>query len=88
MASPILLRFLKARCGAARSTASRPESKCATPSLRGGPYPSTSDGRSTSVGSYAIFRFRRLLCYQGFPDSALPEELKDANSLGIWHVVN
>ena len=56
--------------------------------VHGGPYPSTSDGRSTSVGSNAIFRFTRLVCYQGFPDSALPEELKDANPLGIWRMVN
>lgn len=56
--------------------------------VHGGPYPSTSDGRSTSVGSQAIFRFTRLLCYQGFPDSALPDELKDANPLGIWRMVD
>lgn len=56
--------------------------------VHGGPYPSTSDGRSTSVGSNAISRFTRLVCYQGFPDSALPEELKDANPLGIWRMVN
>lgn len=56
--------------------------------VHGGPYPSTSDGRSTSVGSNAIFRFTRLVCYQGFPDSALPEELKDSNPLGIWRMVN
>ena len=56
--------------------------------VHGGPYPSTSDGRSTSVGSNAIFRFTRLVCYQGFPDSALPDELKDANPLGIWRMVN
>ena len=56
--------------------------------VHGGPYPSTSDGRSTSVGSNAIFRFTRLVCYQGFPDSGLPEELKDANPLGIWRMVN
>jgi alpha-ketoglutaric semialdehyde dehydrogenase len=56
--------------------------------VHGGPYPSTSDGRSTSVGSNAIFRFTRLVCYQGFPDSAVPEELKDANPLGIWRMVN
>ena len=56
--------------------------------VHGGPYPSTSDGRSTSVGSNAIFRFARLVCYQGFPDSALPNELKDANPLGIWRMVN
>jgi alpha-ketoglutaric semialdehyde dehydrogenase len=56
--------------------------------VHGGPYPATSDGRSTSVGSQAIFRFTRPVCYQGFPDEALPEELKDANPLGIWRMVD
>lgn len=56
--------------------------------VHGGPYPSTSDGRSTSVGSQAIFRFTRPVCYQGFPDGALPDELKDANPLGIWRMVD
>jgi NADP-dependent aldehyde dehydrogenase len=56
--------------------------------VHGGPYPSTSDGRSTSVGSQAIFRFTRLVCYQGFPDSALPEELKSSNLLGIWRMID
>jgi NADP-dependent aldehyde dehydrogenase len=56
--------------------------------VHGGPYPSTSDGRSTSVGSQAIFRFTRAVCYQGFPDHALPDELKDANPLGIWRMVD
>jgi NADP-dependent aldehyde dehydrogenase len=56
--------------------------------VHGGPYPSTSDGRSTSVGSQAIFRFTRLVCYQGFPDAALPDELKEANPLGIWRMVD
>jgi 2,5-dioxopentanoate dehydrogenase len=56
--------------------------------VHGGPYPSTSDGRSTSVGTRAIFRFTRPVCYQGFPDEALPEELKNANSLGIWRMVD
>jgi 2,5-dioxopentanoate dehydrogenase len=56
--------------------------------VHGGPYPSTSDGRSTSVGSQAIFRFARLVCYQGFPDSALPDSLKEANPLGIWRMIN
>src|SRR5450755_3808383 len=56
--------------------------------VHGGPYPSTSDGRSTSVGSQAIFRFTRLVCYQGFPDSALPRELQDANPLGIWRMLD
>jgi NADP-dependent aldehyde dehydrogenase len=56
--------------------------------VHGGPYPSTSDGRSTSVGSQAIFRFTRLVCYQGFPDSALPDELKTSNPLGIWRMLD
>jgi 2,5-dioxopentanoate dehydrogenase len=56
--------------------------------VHGGPYPSTSDGRSTSVGSQAIFRFTRLVCYQGFPDTALPDELKEANPLGIWRLID
>ncbi len=56
--------------------------------VHGGPYPATSDGRSTSVGSQAIFRFTRPVCYQGFPDDALPAELKDANPLGIWRMVD
>jgi 2,5-dioxopentanoate dehydrogenase len=56
--------------------------------VHGGPYPATSDGRSTSVGSQAIFRFARPVCYQGFPDDALPEELQDANPLGIWRMID
>jgi len=56
--------------------------------VHGGPYPATSDGRSTSVGTRAIFRFTRPVCYQGFPDHALPEELKDANPLGIWRLID
>ena len=56
--------------------------------VHGGPYPATSDGRSTSVGSQAIFRFARPVCYQGFPDSALPDALKSGNPLGIWRMVD
>jgi NADP-dependent aldehyde dehydrogenase len=56
--------------------------------VHGGPYPSTSDGRSTSVGSQAIFRFARLVCYQGFPDGALPDAVKEGNPLGIWRMVD
>lgn len=56
--------------------------------VHGGPYPSTSDGRSTSVGSQAIFRFTRLVCFQGFPDAALPDALKEANPLELWRLVD
>lgn len=51
--------------------------------VHGGPYPSTSDGRSTSVGSLAIDRFLRPVCYQDFPDALLPEALRDGNPLAI-----
>ena len=54
----------------------------------GGPYPATSDGRSTSVGTAAIFRFTRLVCYQGFPQAGLPDDLKDENPNGIFRLVN
>jgi NADP-dependent aldehyde dehydrogenase len=56
--------------------------------VHGGPYPATSDGRSTSVGTLAILRFTRPVAYQGMPQSALPPELKDANPLGILRLVN
>jgi NADP-dependent aldehyde dehydrogenase len=51
--------------------------------VHGGPYPSTSDPRFTSVGSLAIYRFARPVCFQGFPQAMLPAELQDANPLGI-----
>jgi NADP-dependent aldehyde dehydrogenase len=54
----------------------------------GGPYPATADGRSTSVGTRAIERFARPLCYQNFPDAALPDELKETNPLGLWRLVD
>jgi NADP-dependent aldehyde dehydrogenase len=56
--------------------------------VHGGPYPATSDSRSTAVGTRAITRFARLVCFQNFPDSALPDELKDSNPLGLWRVVD
>jgi NADP-dependent aldehyde dehydrogenase len=51
--------------------------------VHGGPYPATSDPRFTSVGSLAIYRFARPVCFQGFPQAMLPAELQDANPLGI-----
>jgi len=56
--------------------------------VHGGPYPATTDGRSTSVGTAAIFRFTRAVCYQGLPQAFLPEELKNENPLNIWRLVN
>lgn len=52
--------------------------------VHGGPYPATSDGRTTSVGSLAIRRFLRPVCYQDFPKDLLPAPLRDANTLDLW----
>jgi alpha-ketoglutaric semialdehyde dehydrogenase len=54
----------------------------------GGPYPATTDSRSTSVGTAAIERFTRPLCYQDFPDTLLPVDLQNANPRGLWRLVN
>jgi NADP-dependent aldehyde dehydrogenase len=51
--------------------------------VHGGPFPSTSDARTTSVGSLAIFRFLRPVSYQNLPAALLPAELQDGNPLGI-----
>ncbi len=56
--------------------------------VHGGPYPATSDSRATSVGTYSIFRFVRPVCYQDFPQAALPDELKSENPLGILRMVD
>ncbi|HXW57053.1 MAG TPA: aldehyde dehydrogenase (NADP(+)) [Candidatus Cybelea sp.] len=56
--------------------------------VHGGPYPASTDSRTTSVGSQAIFRFARPVCFQNLPDSALPRELQNANPLGIWRMVD
>ncbi|AKS09920.1 aldehyde dehydrogenase (NADP(+)) [Pseudomonas trivialis] len=49
--------------------------------VHGGPYPATSDSRSTSVGTAAIQRFLRPVCYQDFPDALLPGALQHGNPL-------
>jgi NADP-dependent aldehyde dehydrogenase len=54
----------------------------------GGPFPSTSFPHFTSVGTAAVYRFTRPACYQGFPDDLLPPELRAANPLGIWRLVD
>lgn len=45
--------------------------------VHGGPFPATIDGRSTSVGTAAIERFLRPVCYQNIPNALLPEDLQD-----------
>src|SRR6185312_14994601 len=47
--------------------------------VHGGPFPATSDTRSTSVGSLAIERFLRPVAYQNIPDALLPAPLQQSN---------
>jgi NADP-dependent aldehyde dehydrogenase len=54
----------------------------------GGPFPATTDSRFTSVGSDGIKRFARPVAFQNWPDSLLPDELKNENPLRIWRTVN
>jgi NADP-dependent aldehyde dehydrogenase len=56
--------------------------------IHGGPFPATTDSRSTSVGTTAIRRFTRPICFQNAPDSCLPDELKNDNPLNIWRLTN
>lgn len=54
----------------------------------GGPYPSSTRVDSSSVGSQAIQRFMRSICYQSFNEKDLPEPLRNTNNLGIFRKVN
>jgi NADP-dependent aldehyde dehydrogenase len=54
----------------------------------GGPYPATTDAHFTSVGTAAIQRFVRPVCYQNFPQEGLPVELQNVNRRGIWRLVD
>ncbi|RAR62877.1 MULTISPECIES: aldehyde dehydrogenase (NADP(+)) [Halomonadaceae] len=56
--------------------------------VHGGPYPATSDSRTTSVGSAAIHRFLRPVCYQNLPQGLLPEALRDGNPAGVSRLVD
>lgn len=56
--------------------------------VHGGPFPATTDSRFTSVGTSAIKRFLRPVCYQNFPESALRNELKNDNSYELWRKVD
>ncbi|MDR3672558.1 MAG: hypothetical protein P4L36_17055, partial [Holophaga sp.] len=52
--------------------------------VHGGPWPATSAPQSTSVGTRAITRWARPVCYQDAPEALLPAALRRDNPLGIW----
>lgn len=54
----------------------------------GGPFPATTDGRFTSVGTDAIYRWLRPLSFQDCPDALLPKALQKENPLRLWRSIN
>ena len=54
----------------------------------GGPYPAATHSFFTSIGTAAIYRFVRPVCYQGFPDECLPEPIQNKNASAAWRMVD
>ena len=83
-----LLRILETRVGRVVFNGFPTGVEVVPAMVHGGPYPATSDPRSTSDGTRAIERFTRLVAWQNAPDAMLPEELREANPLGISRLVD
>ena len=56
--------------------------------VHGGPWPAATPAAGTSVGTAAMYRFCRPVCFQDFPAYLLPPELQDHNPLHLWRLVN
>lgn len=85
---PTLIFSLREKCGRLIHNGFPTGVEVCDATVHGGPFPATTDGRSTSVGTMAIYRFCRPVVWQGFPQPALPPELQDGNPLGIRRMEN
>lgn len=56
--------------------------------VHGGPFPATTNGATTSVGTLAIERFQRPVAYQSFPEALRPEPIQDANPWNVPQVID
>lgn len=83
-----LLAILEERCGRLLVNGWPTGVEVCHAMVHGGPFPATSDSRSTSVGSLAIERFLRPICYQDMPDDLLPDALKRANPFELSRLVD
>jgi len=83
-----LVRILERKAGRVLVNGFSPGVEVCPAMQHGGPYPATTDSRFTSVGTAAIARWARPLCWQGFPASALPEALQNANPSGVLRTIN
>ena len=74
-----LLPLLQARVGRVLANGWPTGVEVTQAMVHGGPFPATSDGHTTSVGTLAMMRFLRPVCYQDISDALLPLPLRQAN---------
>lgn len=79
---------MQARCGRIIMNGFPTGVEVCSAMVHGGPFPSTTDARSTSVGTAAIERFSRPFCFQDMPQAMLPPAVQDGNPLGIMRLVD
>ncbi|WP_228414103.1 hypothetical protein [Chryseobacterium sp. CH21] len=84
----ILINILKDKCGRLLFNGMPTGVEVVYAMQHGGPFPSTTDSRFTSVGPDAVKRFVRPISFQNWPDEFLPEELKNDNPLQISRIVD
>lgn len=87
-ANAALVRILESRAGRVVVNAFPTGVEVCQAMVHSGPFPATTASGATSVGGRAIERFARPVCYQSFPDGALPPELREANPVGIPRLVD
>ncbi|MDN3205256.1 aldehyde dehydrogenase (NADP(+)) [Algoriphagus sediminis] len=83
-----LISLLQEKCGRLLFTGVPTGVEVGYAMQHGGPFPATTDPRSTSVGAYAIKRFARPVAFQDMPSALLPKELQDENPLGILRQID
>lgn len=88
LANTALIRLLTEKCGRLLFSGVPTGVEVGYAMQHGGPYPATTDARSTSVGAYAVKRFARPIAFQDIPEYLMPDELKEENPLGIWRTVD
>lgn len=84
----VLVDVLKEKCGRFVFNGVPTGVEVALSMHHGGPYPATTDSRFTAVGADGIKRFARPVCFQGWSNELLPNELKNENPLQLWRTVN
>ncbi|CAB3930230.1 aldehyde dehydrogenase (NADP(+)) [Achromobacter insolitus] len=83
-----LLPVLERKCGRILANGFPTGVEVCHAMVHGGPFPATSNAMYSSVGSSAIDRFLRPVCYQDIADELLPAALQQANPLGVWRLVD